>query len=182
MTEALVSSGAKGMGSPPRGARARHADKMGSDKTGRPLDLGPLARNVGYVVRRAQVLIFQDFMQAMAALDIRPGQFSVLAVIGRNPGVKPSEVGEALAIKPANLAVVLDELEARGLARRRLVPEDRRSRALFLTRAGERLLMRLAALVDEHERRVTRALGPDGRERLLALLETIVDDLDGAGS
>jgi DNA-binding MarR family transcriptional regulator len=144
----------------------------------RRLELGPLARNVGYVVRRAQLLIFQDFLQAMARHDIRPGQFSVLSLIGRNPGVKPGEVSEALAIKFANLVVLLDELAARGLARRLPAADDRRSRALFLTAKGERLLARLEAQVEAHERRVARALGPDGKEELLRLLGMLIADLE----
>jgi DNA-binding MarR family transcriptional regulator len=144
----------------------------------RPLAFGALARNVGYVIRRAQLLIFQDFMQAMAEHDIRPGQFSVLTLIGRNPGVKPGAVSDALGIRFANLVVLLDELEARGLARRERAPEDRRSRALFLTAAGERLLAEMEAVVDAHERRVTRALGPAGKDELLRLLGVLIADLD----
>jgi DNA-binding MarR family transcriptional regulator len=144
----------------------------------RPLELGALARNVGYVIRRAQLLIFQDFMQAAAPQDIRPGQFSVLTLIGRNPGVKPGAVSEALGIRFANLVVLIDELEARGLARRAPAPDDRRSRALFLTIEGERLLARMEAIVDAHERRVARALGTDGKDELLRLLEALIADLE----
>src|SRR5271163_2280086 len=96
-------------------------------------DLGPLPALVGYALRRAQLAVFQDFVETMAALDVRPAQFSVLLLIERNPGVNQTQISEALGIKTANLAVMLNALEARGLAKRRPDALDRRAHALHLT-------------------------------------------------
>src|SRR5277367_5335571 len=82
-----------------------------------PVDLGPLPALVGYTLRRAQLAVFQDFVETMAALDVRPAQFSVLLLIERNPGVNQTQISEALGIKTANLAVMLNTLEARGFAK-----------------------------------------------------------------
>src|SRR5579862_425080 len=98
-----------------------------------PIDLGPLPELVGYVLRRAQIAVFQDFVQTMATLDIRPAQFSVMLVIARNPGVNQTQISDALGIKTANLAVMLNELATRGLAERRPGAADRRAHALHLT-------------------------------------------------
>ena len=83
------------------------------------IDLGPLPELIGYVLRRAQLVVFQDFFAAFAPFDIRPAQFSVLTVIERNPGLTQSQVAEALGIKRTNFVGMLDELEKRGLAERR---------------------------------------------------------------
>jgi len=133
-------------------------------------DLGPLPGLIGYALRRAQLAVFQDFVLTMAALDVTPAQYSVLLLIDINPEVNQSQIGEALAIKPANLAVMLNGLEARGLARRRPGATDRRARALQLTAAGKALLRQLEARVADHERRLVDRLGPAAKRRLLALL------------
>src|SRR5215210_6710525 len=51
-----------------------------------PLSLGMLDGHLGYYLRRAQIWIFQDFIRTLEGLDLRPAEFSVLAVIGGNKG------------------------------------------------------------------------------------------------
>ena len=97
------------------------------DQTKTDLDLGPLPDLIGYVLRRAQLVVFQDFFSAFAPFDISPAQFSVLTVIERNPGLTQSQVAAALGIKRTNFVGLLDELERRSLAERRQTARDKRS-------------------------------------------------------
>jgi DNA-binding MarR family transcriptional regulator len=129
---------------------------------------------VGYALRRAQLAVFQDFVETMAALDIRPAQFSVLLLIELNPGVSQAQIGEALGIKAANLAVMLNALAARGVAERRPGALDRRAHALHLTAAGRALMRRLHDGVADHERRIVARLGASGKAQLLRLLAKLV--------
>jgi DNA-binding MarR family transcriptional regulator len=157
--------------------RSRTAPKRAPGPTSEPsppLDLGPLPGLVGYALRRAQLAVFQDFVETMASLDVRPGQYSVLLLIAINPGVSQTEISEALGIKPTNLAVLLNGLQARGLTERRRDAADKRAHALHLTATGKTLMRRLDGLIEEHEQRVTASLGPDGKARLLKLLEKFV--------
>ncbi|MBI4273708.1 MAG: MarR family transcriptional regulator, partial [Rhizobiales bacterium] len=39
------------------------------------LDFGVLESHLGYFIRRAQVWVFQDFIRALARVDIRPAQY-----------------------------------------------------------------------------------------------------------
>ena len=52
------------------------------------IDLGRLPQIVGYMLRRAQLAAFHDFMRGYAEADIRPAQYAVLTVIERNPGLR----------------------------------------------------------------------------------------------
>jgi len=139
------------------------------------IDLGVLPTLVGYMLRRAQLAVFQDFWRDYSAYDIRPAQYAVLLVIERNPGLRQSQVSSALGIKRANLVALLDSLENRGLAKRVPVETDRRSYALHLTEGGEALMHKLRALSDAHERRVAAKIGEDGRRELLRLLNGVND-------
>jgi DNA-binding MarR family transcriptional regulator len=133
-------------------------------------DLGPLSSMIGYALRRAQLAVFEEAIRAFAKLDLRPAQYSVLALIGYKPGLKQSDVARALGIQRANFVTLLDGLERRGLARRRAIPNDRRSHALHLTEEGERLLRRAGTVVAGIEARLDAKLGPGGRPQLLDLL------------
>ena len=134
--------------------------------------------HVGYVVRRAQLAIFKDFIKTLAPVDIRPAQYSVLIVIAENPGLTQAELGRALAIKRANLVGMLNEIERRKLARRVASPSDRRSHALHLTPYGRQMLDRFHKLALEHEKRATRALDPAEKRTLLDLLGRVARSLD----
>jgi len=134
------------------------------------VDVGPLAGMVGYVLRRAQLAVFDDVITKFAALDLRPAQYSVLVLLRHTPGLKQSDVAAALGIQRANFVVLFDGLERRGLARRSAAPNDRRSYALYLTEEGEKVLARANVLQAAHEARLDAKLGPSGREQLLGLL------------
>jgi len=139
------------------------------------VDLGPLPELIGYVLRRAQLVVFQDFFAAFAPYDIRPAQFAVLTVIERNPGLTQSQVAAALGIKRTNFVGLLNALETRGLAERRQTARDRRSYALYLTADGAALMRKLKPVLKAHESRMVAKVGADGRDRLLALLHEIAE-------
>jgi DNA-binding MarR family transcriptional regulator len=163
-----------------RRQRRRNGDEGAGLKGARPgerLALGTLSEHIGYVVRRAQLAIFNDFIRAMAPVDIRPAQYSVLIVIAENPGLTQAELGRALAIKRANLVGMLNELERRKLARRVASPHDRRSHSLFLTATGRQMLARFRRLALEHERRACRTLSAEEKRTLLELLGRIARSL-----
>jgi DNA-binding MarR family transcriptional regulator len=158
-------------------AAARNATTDDAEDTaaeGGELDLSGLNAVVGYALRRAQLAVFEDFIARFAALDLTPAQYSVLLVIGHNPGRKQAEIASALGIQRPNFVNMLDELERRGLAERTPSATDRRSHALVLTKAGKLLLTRARAVQNEQERELARRLGPGGRETLVALLQRLV--------
>jgi DNA-binding MarR family transcriptional regulator len=167
----------------PRSAARQHVRRNGEEGAGAgtpragEIDLAYLADHIGYVVRRAQLAIFKDFIQTLAPVDIRPAQYSVMIVIGQNPGLTQAELGRALAIKRANLVGMLNELERRKLARRVASASDRRSHALHLTPHGHEMLERFHALALEHEKRATRTLDAAEKRTLLELLERVARSL-----
>jgi DNA-binding MarR family transcriptional regulator len=114
--------------------------------------------------------IFRDFIRTMAEFRIRPAQFSVLTLIGANPGLSQALVSQTLGIERGRLVGLIDELERRKLARRARSPSDKRSHSLFLTAKGEEVLNELTALADRHERVLADKLGAEGKEALLRLL------------
>ncbi|MFO1167400.1 MAG: MarR family transcriptional regulator [Rhodoblastus sp.] len=139
--------------------------------------LGHLGNVLGYVLRRAQVAVFNDFRRTFAGYDLTPTQYAVLSILADSPGMRQGDVSAALGIKRTNFVAVLDELERRGLARRKAVAADRRSRALFLTPDGERLAGEMRRLQDEHELRLASLLPEGERDRLIGLLRQLTDGI-----
>lgn len=137
------------------------------------LDLSGLTTVVGYTLRRAQMAVFEDFIRRFTPFDLKPAQYSVLLVIGDNPGRKQSEIAAALGIQRPNFVAMLDELERRGLAERTRSTTDRRSHAVVLTEAGRRLLAAARAEQANQETDLGAVLGPGGRDALVSLLKRL---------
>jgi DNA-binding MarR family transcriptional regulator len=140
---------------------------------GRQVDMGKMHGYLGYLLRRAQMVAYADFIAELAELDLSPGQFGVLTVINSNPGLRQSEVSAALGIQKTNFVAVLNGFERRGIAIRKAAPGDRRSYALHLTAEGKALLRRARAAQARHEARLVERVGEEGRVQLLDLLEKL---------
>ncbi len=136
-------------------------------------DMGGLDRQVGFILRQAQLAVFKDFAAALKPFELRLADFSALSVIEANPGLKQQTLGDALNIQRPNLVAVIDQLEARGLVNRGATPGDRRPYALTLTPAGSRLLAKAKAAEALHDRRVKAALGDADAALLLDMLRRI---------
>lgn len=128
---------------------------------------------IGYALRRACMVVMDDFNQTIAAGGIRALHYAVLAVVAREPGVRSSRLSDELRIKHTNLVPLLDQLQERGLIERRAVPQDRRARGLHMTQAGATLMAFLLPRVAEHERRFAVRCGTDGTSVLIGLLNRL---------
>jgi DNA-binding MarR family transcriptional regulator len=136
------------------------------------LELGTLNRHLGYFLRRLQVTVFKDFIRTLAPMAVRPAQYSVLLLIEANPGRSQAAIGQALDIERARLARLLHELEGRQWIERRASAGDGRSHSLFLTREGEKALVRIKDLAAQHESWLTEILGS---KRRLMLMDSLRD-------
>ncbi|WP_237155282.1 MarR family winged helix-turn-helix transcriptional regulator [Oryzibacter oryziterrae] len=141
--------------------------------TGDDIDIGPLGQEIGYVLRRAQLMIFRRFFADFAAEDIKPAQYSTLMIVSRNPGVAQGRVAAALDIKKTNFVAMVSELERRGLMLRRPSATDRRSQCLHLTDTGVALVERLRSIAARNEDRIAAALGDGVYDGLFAPLRRI---------
>ncbi len=145
---------------------------------GQDVDFDCLPGLIGYQLRRAQVRVFNDFRQSLQDLDITPGLFGVMAVIGANPGLSQSALARAVGIERSTIVAVIDRLEARGLAHRQPSPTDKRSHALVLSDAGSATLARVKELVGDHEKRIARDFTPTEQAQLIDLLKRLAPDSD----
>ncbi|WP_404406396.1 MarR family winged helix-turn-helix transcriptional regulator [Pelagibacterium halotolerans] len=139
-------------------------------KAGSRFTATPVTSIVGFQLRRAQLSVFQRFQQHFADHDVRPAEYSVLALIANNPGCKQIDIARVLGIKRANFAALMNRLDARGWTERHAAEGDKRSQALFLTEAGEKLMVELDALQAEFERICVEQLGGEAERDTLVML------------
>ncbi len=138
------------------------------------LDMSGLDNQIGFVLRLAQVAVFKDLIAALKDCDLRPTDFSILMLIDANPGISQQAIGDALHIQRPNLVSLIDALQQRNLLRRDTAPQDRRSYALNLTTAGNKLLTKAKAAHTRHTRKVSAAVDTQ-YDAVLAALKRIAE-------
>src|SRR5260221_5216594 len=137
------------------------------------LDYDVLDELLGYRLRRAQVAMFIAFHEATKGMNITPPRFSALVVIGANPGIRQTVLGNVLGIARSGAMLLTDWFEDRGLVERRHLPSDGRAWGLHLTRKGQDLVERMKRKVVELDLKKTKPPAKDERRELLRLLEKL---------
>jgi len=150
------------------------SERPGQVESGGGIDMGILPSLMGYMLRQAQLCVYHDFFETLAGENIRPPQFSILEVVSRNPGIRPSDVAAVIGVKRANLVPLISALEQRGFLSRSSASGDRRAQSLQLTEEGGARLRHWHSLVLPHEDRLAERLGPGGKGLLVKLLHALV--------
>jgi DNA-binding MarR family transcriptional regulator len=130
-------------------------------------------QSVGFTVSTIGYAVARRFREILAPLELEPREFALLRAVSAAEGQSQQAIGERLQIPPSRMVAFIDALEARSLLERRQNPEDRRTRALYLTDPGRELVARAFALAVEHERNLCADLSDPEREQLLALLQRV---------
>jgi DNA-binding MarR family transcriptional regulator len=124
----------------------------------------------------AQIASFQAFAAEVGEVDLPPGRFALLTLIGRNPGISQTVLSRAAGRDKSTLTPALKDLTRRGLVACERLASDRRSYHLSLTPAGQSTLRRLTQCAARHERNLERIVGRD-KDKLLRLLRKIMREL-----
>src|SRR5919107_129660 len=138
---------------------------IGGDKP--PRELG---RYTGFLLNWIGARSRARFIQALAELELHPREFAVLNIVATHPGVTQHEVGAKADVDPSTRAPLRAGRERRGLAERRAPPDDRRKRAVHLTKSGEKTLARGREIAGKVGEETFAQLNATERKQLNALL------------
>ena len=141
------------------------------------IDYGPLADWVGFHLRMAQITAFQAFARECGEVDLPPGRFALLTLIGRNPGISQTILSRAAGRDKSTLTPALRDLQRRGLIVRVQLKSDRRAYRLQLTATGRAMLQRLTECAERHERNLDRVIGRRERGQFLTILKRVIAEL-----
>ena len=90
--------------------------------------------------RLRRVAFEGEHVERMAALgaqlQLSPGVIKTLMRLGKQDGVSMGEMARGIGVDPSYITALVDDLDARGLARREPAPYDRRVKIIVLTDAG----------------------------------------------
>jgi DNA-binding MarR family transcriptional regulator len=142
------------------------------------IDTRYLETLLGYNTRRATLTIISRFIERMADFDLRPVDFSVLSLIGHNPGITSRELCNALNILPPNMVGFLKAFEKRELIDRTPHPTDGRAMGLSLTKKGQQLMQKAEVAAIESDASAAHQLSAAEQKTLMRLLQKIYRTTD----
>jgi DNA-binding MarR family transcriptional regulator len=135
------------------------------------LDEGPMRAVVGYQLAQASIVTSQVFMDTVGQpSDLRPVEYTVLALVVANPGVSARQLARALGVAPPNMAVWLERLQTRKLIDRRRSAADARVQHVKATPGGARLAAECTRQLLQAEAAALAGLSPAERAMLAELL------------
>jgi len=137
----------------------------------------PFGQAVGFMLSQLGFETASRFGGLMSEVELEPRQFALMRAIASAEGHSQNEVGDVLHIPPSSMVAVIDHLEERGLVERRTHPTDRRSRLLYMTPKGKKILDHATELAMELEKTICQNISPRQRETLLKLLTQVADNL-----
>lgn len=140
--------------------------------------LGLLADHLAFHLRRAQDVSFQSFARRVGSAQLCPGHFTILTIIGENPGLNQTALSQATGRDKSTLTPALKALEHQGYITRTRSQTDRRAFLLALTPEGEAYLEQLTVHAHAHGRALDAVVGAFNKPLLIHLLERISEGLD----
>jgi DNA-binding MarR family transcriptional regulator len=132
-----------------------------------------LAEFTGFLLNWLGTRSRRAFVSALEPLGFHPREYGVMHVVGARPGITQEELAAQSNVDRTSIVALLDQLEERGVAERRVHPKDRRKRCIFLTEEGARTLEKLRAIALDVGEEMFAPLNAREREQLSALLRKL---------
>ncbi|RYF05207.1 MAG: MarR family transcriptional regulator [Oxalobacteraceae bacterium] len=134
-----------------------------------------LYEHPGHLLRRAQQISVSIFYDEMGG-ELTPVQYAMLTRLAAHPGIDQVSLAGLAAIDTSTGATVCARLEEKGLLERKVIPHNRRQRALTITAAGTRLLDTLVPGAQRLRQRLLDPLSPEEQAQFMALLGKLVNE------
>lgn len=138
---------------------------------------GGIKREIGLRLNVLARRLRNRFDRQVSDLNVTRSQWTMIVVVARNPGATQRVIAEALEMSEASAGRLIDRLCADGLLERQERYDDRRARAVYLTKAAEPLLAKLAEIALAGEKTLFRGFSADELETLSSYLDRIYKNI-----
>lgn len=132
-------------------------------------------RGPGHLIRRLQQIAVAIFMDEFRNYEITPVQYIALVAVRDRPGLEQQAIADLIAIDRSSAGRVFQFLEEQGFVQRVTPKNNRRTKQIFVTPAGTRLLAICSKLIRRAEARILKVLNTQDQKHFMQLLVKLVD-------
>lgn len=131
-------------------------------------------KSPGFLLRRMQQVSVSLFLDRLREFGITPLQYTILRIIGAQPGIDQISVAIQAVLDASTVTDIIVRLETKGLLKRKIGEQDRRSRLVSLTPAGDKLLAAVEPVVLRTRKELLAPISPQEQTILLLLLRRLL--------
>ena len=132
----------------------------------------------GLSIRRSHQISTACFADELAESELTAVQMLALVTIAEKPGIDATRLSEIIDFDRATIGGVVDRLERKGLIRRAVSQQDKRSKIMKATPAGRALLEISLPRVERVQERLLAPLTPEERKTFLRLIQLVIAGSD----
>lgn len=138
------------------------------------LDHGILHEFVGMYLRVAYEVAYEDFRMRLGEEALKPGYFTILTLIVRNPRITQKQIGLASERDKTAVTNAVRWMEDNGLIVRHLSLRDRRTHMCVATEAGIEMQARMQDKAGAHLKALNAAIGTDRHAEFVGMLKDMI--------
>ena len=139
---------------------------------------GDTRRSIGLRLHVLARMMRARFDRQVGDLNITRSQWAMIAGVARRPGSTQRTIAEALEMSEASAGRLVDRLCADGLLERVERDDDRRARAVYVTKAAEPLLAKLADVAKDSEAQIFRGFSEEELVQFNGYIDRVFKNLD----
>ena len=144
------------------------------DQQAEPEKSPELVERLGYLLKHAQLRLFELTTAALEPFGLDGRQLAVLVVLGSGEPASQQDAAQQLGIDRTTMVAFVDALERKGLVWRRPHAQDRRKNVVELTETGRDTLDRARKASDAAEQQFLAPLSAPLARQLRQALTTLV--------
>lgn len=129
----------------------------------------------GHLIRRLQQIAVALFMSETSGFEMTPVQYAALLGVSLHPGIDQTALANIIAFDRSTIADVIARLVVKRLVRRVRGKQDGRTKVLYVTAAGERLLQEIRPFTLAAQRQILAPLSAKERALFTKMLVKLVD-------
>lgn len=135
-----------------------------------------MAEHLGYLLKHVQLRFSELTAAALAPAGINGSEAAVLRTIDNPNPLAQGEIARRMGIDRTTMVALIDDLQERGLVRRRQDPDDRRKNIVELTEAGQDITRLATGARDRAEQTFLSPLSADEAEQFKKTLRALLYD------
>jgi MarR family transcriptional regulator, lower aerobic nicotinate degradation pathway regulator len=128
----------------------------------------------GHLIRRLQQISLALFMDEAKGFEITPIQYSAILAIDNHSGIDQTALCNIIAVDRSTIGDVVTRLEHKKFIKRTTGAEDRRTKLLYITPAGRKLIDDIESAVQSTQKRILEPLTISERAMFMRMLKKLV--------
>ncbi|MCP1424535.1 MULTISPECIES: MarR family transcriptional regulator [Paenibacillus] len=127
----------------------------------------------GFLIHRTDVKLTNYFTKQLKPYKVTPEQWSIISCLDMDKAMTQKELAEAIDRDQTTVVRMIHSLERKGMVRRIVHDQDKRSHYLYLSSKGQEVKGKLLLTVKNAHDYVTRGLEHDELNQLKTILDKL---------